>query len=318
MEPNTLSSENNNNNMLVPSLQTAIKYNKAINELPACMASMGRQPLMEYGWNKMYGCYQEDHEGWIEISQEEEETYEMQKKGFEHLREMAETDIKWQNHRQQLIQKIGKGLMKLVAGEETFGLLLSYGDSLQETSFMDVDSMFLQAVKLHFPKVCYKIIPVLICETADWMASERPEKSDQPYDFSSLVYSATPEDISYCLNRKDTCLGHPDPLGGGCTNFYNIEFLNYYWRRRYAGNIHGPGIPNTIYFQRALVVTSWSATAHKKRKNGDVTVNDVSNCPVCQCDEPKECYIRKSNTEKNPNKLFYTCRNGECKFFQWI
>ncbi len=47
-------------------------------------------------------------------------------------------------------------------------------------------------------------------------------------------------------------------------------------------------------------------------------VNDASNYPLCECDEPKECYIRKSNTKKNPNKSFYTCRNGNCRFFKWV
>lgn len=38
--------------------------------------------------------------------------------------------------------------------------------------------------------------------------------------------------------------------------------------------------------------------------------------PTCACGQPT--YIRISQSEKNPERPFYTCSTGTCNFFQWV
>jgi len=251
----------------------------------------------------------------------------LREEGFLTLKTMAQTGGQ--------TQKLSKALMQEVAGEDTIGLIFSYNqNNLNETNpCLCAEALFLRAIK-EIPDVSYKILPVLLHEKHKCTCDNDNDDNDEDFEndcgCSSEVFSATPEDIQYSLNQagkehfigypiKDHLLGHPSLLGGDTTNFYSIGDFGYSWKTYFGqGGTYDTVIKDRISLCRAIVVTSWSPLAHKKRKNGDVIVNDASNCQLCQCDEPKECYIRKSSTEKNPNKSFYTCRTGECKFFQWV
>ena len=313
MKTNTLSPPPKDDKlMVVPTLQRVVNLREAISRIPECMSRLGSRPLVEWDWNLDHGCYEQNDCGYIELHPEEQESYELREEGFQALKIMARSVGQ--------TQKMTKALMQVVAGEDTFGLIFSYNqNNLDETNqCLGAEAMFLRAIK-EIPDVSYKILPVLIHEkhmcTCDSNAADDDEDFENDCGCISEVYSATPEDIQYSLSQagKEYLIGHPSPLGGGATNFYSIGDFGYSWKKYF-----GQGGPNNIIKERitlcrAIMVTAWSPLAHKKRKCGD-----DSKCPLCECDEPKECYIRKSNTKKNPNKSFYTCRTGKCKFFQWI
>ena len=257
---------------LLPSIQDIVNRRGAVSRIPKYMTPMGGQHLVEFGWNTKHGCYSEDHRGYTDLDDTEKAGYEYQKKTMKDLKTMALGVTRGmaknsQTQTDEQIQEMCKILMKMVAGETGFGLIFSYVNDLD---FFGIEAIFLKVVK-RIPDVVYKIMPVLIHETHECTCED--DNSDAEDDFendcgcSSEVYSVTPEDINYTLNTKskDRYVGHPLPFGGGGTRFYVIrgQGFGHSWNsKEHVDNV----TEVQTYLQRAIVVTSFSATAHKKRK----------------------------------------------------
>ena len=256
--------KDNNSHKFVPTLQQVVNHREAVSRIPECMSRLGSLPLVEFDWNLDHGCYEENHRGYTELDLEEQESYELREEGFLTLKTMAQTGGQ--------TQELSKALMQVVAGEDTFGLIFSYNqNNLNETGqCQGAEALFLRAIK-EIPDVSYKILPVLLHEkhrcTCD-NDNDDDEDFENDCGCTTEVYSATPEDIQYSLSQagKEYFIDHPCPLGGGSTNFYSIGNFGYSWKQYF-----GQGGPNNIIkertaLHRAIMVTSWSPLAHKKRK----------------------------------------------------
>lgn len=258
----------NGNHTFVPSLQAVVHLREAISRIPQCMNRLGSQPLVEWYWNTDHGCYEQNDRGYIELDLSEQEAYELKKEGFQTLKKLSVS----LNPKQRL----SKALMQVIAGEDTFGLIFPYNETnLNETSqSQGLEALFLKAVK-EIPNVSYKVLPVLIHEKH--MCTCGNDDNDEE-DFendcgcNSDVYAATPEDIQYSLSQagKKYLMDHPCPLGGGGTiNFYSLGDFGYAWKEYFWQDDANNTVKERIILQRAIVVTSWSATDRRTRKYVD-------------------------------------------------
>ncbi len=259
-------------NTSMPSISTIVSLREAVTRIPRYMISMGSQYLVEWDWNTKHGCYSEDHRGYTDLDDDMKQDYEFQKETMEKLGKIAgKATMDGSSKSDTVIQKMCKKLIKMVEGETKFGLIFSYGElDVSESDFFGIEATFLEVVK-KIPGVVYKIMPVLIHESHECTCEN--DNSDAEDDFendcgcSSEVYSVSPEDINYTLNvkPKDRYMGHPLPFGGGNTRFYVIR--GRWFGHSWDGELLADNITKQrSYLQRAVVITSFEASAYKKRK----------------------------------------------------
>ncbi len=265
---------------LLPSIQSIVGLKEAVSRIPGYMRAMGSEHLVEYDWNTKHGCYSEDHRGYTNLDDDMKQDYEFQQKTMEKLGKIArEATMNGSSKTDIVIQKMCKKLIKMVEGETTFGLIFSYGElDVSESDFYGIEATFLEVVK-KIPGVVYKIMPVLIRESHECTCED--DNSDADDDFendcgcSCEVYSVSPEDINYTLNikPKDRYMNHPHPFGGGNTRFYVIRGRGF--GRAWSNKQHFDNITTErTYLQRAVVITSFEASAHKKRKYGNAAAGE--------------------------------------------
>ena len=259
----------------MPSITTIVALKEAVSRIPGYMRAMGSQHLVEWDWNTKHGCYSEDHRGYTVLDDDMKQDYEFQQKTMKKLGKIArEAAMDSSSKSDTVIQKMCKKLIKMVEGETSFGLIFSYGElDVSESDFYGIEATFLEVVK-KIPGVVYKIMPVLIHESHECTCED--DNSDADDDFendcgcSSEVYSVSPEDINYALNvkPKDRYRGHPHPFGGGNTRFYVIRGRGF--GHSWDGELFADNVTKQrSYLQRAMVITSFEASAYKKRKYGN-------------------------------------------------
>ncbi len=255
--------------VLLPSIQSIVGLKEAVSRIPGYMRAMGSQHLVEYAWNEKHGCYNVDHRGYTDLDEDMKQDYEYQQKNMEKLGKIArEATMNGSSKSDVVIQRMCRKLIKMVEGETSFGLIFSYGElDVSESDFAGIEAIFLRVVK-SIPDVVYKIMPVLVCEKHE-CSCENGEDYEYENDCgcSCEVYSVSPEDINYTLNTKpkDRYMNHPHPIGGGNMRFYVIrgQGFGHDWDNKQ--NIDNITTKRTR-LQRAIVITSFEASAHKKRK----------------------------------------------------
>ena len=268
----TTSEINPNDSGSMPNISTIVTLREAVSRIPQYMRPMGSQHLAEYDWNEKHGCYNEDRRGYIDMDDDLKEDYEFQKKTMKKLQKLAVIMMDTSPRSDTIIFEMRRRFIKMVEGETSFGLIFSYGQlDVEETGFYGLETVFLRLVK-SMPEVVYKIMPVLIRETHE-CTCEGEDSGEDDYDFendcgcSCEVYSVSPEDINYTLNTKpkDRYMNHPHPFGGGNTRFYAIKGQGFGHAWDSKQQIDGV-TQKLTYLHRAIVVTSFEASAHKKRK----------------------------------------------------